>query len=92
MKDKKISLELFELKNNFQDIVNKNGVLDNSIKEVKNNFQQLRELVANNHNENVSMMNNIENKTNNTQKNFLINMMKKIIKSNQIFKKLLKEY
>ena len=41
MKDKKISLELFELKNNFQDIVNKNGVLDNSIKEVKNNFQQL---------------------------------------------------
>ena len=92
MKDKKISLELFELKNNFQDIVNKNGVLDNSIKEVKNNFQQLWELVANNHNENVSMMNNIENKTNNTQKNFLINMMKKIIKSNQIFKKLLKEY
>ena len=92
MKDKKISLELFELKNNFQDIVNKNGVLDNSIKEVKNNFQQLGELVANNNNENLSMMNNIENKTNNMQKNFLINMMKKIIKSNQIFKKLLKEY
>ena len=67
-RNKKMSSELFELKNNFQDIVNKNGVLENSIKEVKNNFQQLGELVANNNNENLSMMNNIENKTNNMYK------------------------
>ena len=57
-RDKKLISDILDLKNNLQNVINKNGVIEHNINEVKNNFKQIGELV----------------------KNYLINMMKKIVK------------
>ena len=63
-RDKKMNANFLELKNNLQDIVNKNGVVDHIINDLRNKFKELGELVKNNNNENINMMNNIEKKMN----------------------------
>ena len=65
---KKLFSDFLDLKNNLQNVINKNGVMDFHLNEVRNNFKNFGELYTKNNNENTTLMNNIENKMNNLYK------------------------
>ena len=67
-RDKKMFSDILDLKTRVQNVVNKNGVIEHNINEVRNNFKHLGELVTKANNDNNSAMNNIEKKMNNLYK------------------------
>ena len=67
-RDKKMFSDILDLKTRDQNVVNKNGVIEHNINEVRNNFKHLGELVTKANNDNNSAMNNIEKKMNNLYK------------------------
>ena len=81
-RDKKLISDFLDLKNSLQNVINKNGVIEHNINEVRNNFKNLGELVSKSNNDNINSINTFEKKMNNVYKvkNYLINMMKKIVK------------
>ena len=64
-RNKKLQSDFMDIKIQLKDIFNKDEVLEQSIKDVKNNFQQIGDLVSNSNNENLNTINNIETKVNN---------------------------
>ena len=67
-RDKKLISDFFELKNNLQNVVNKNCVIEHHINDVRNNFKLLGELVSKTNSDNTNIMNNMEKKMNNMYK------------------------
>ena len=63
-RDKKLGADILDLKTKIQNVVNKNGVIDHHINEVRKNMKELGELVAKSNNDNTNNMNNFENKMN----------------------------
>ena len=47
-KDKKINLDIMDLKTNIQNVINKNGVISHNMDNIKNNFKELGQLITNN--------------------------------------------
>ena len=63
-RDKKLGADILDLKTKIQNVVNKNGVIDHHINDVRKNMKELGELVAKSNNDNTNNMNNFENKMN----------------------------
>ena len=70
-RDKKINQDIMDLKTNIQNVVNKNGVISFNMDNIKKNFKELGELVSNNSNETTNMINNLETKLNNMNKDLI---------------------
>ena len=67
-RDKKLVSDFLDLKNKLQNVVNKNGVIEHHINDVRNNFKLLGELVSKTNNDNTNTVNNMEKKMNNMYK------------------------
>ena len=70
-RDKKINLDIMDLKTNIQNVINKNGVISHNMDNIKNNFKELGQLVTNNSSETINMINTLETKTNNFYKEII---------------------
>ena len=67
-RDKKLISDFLDLKNSLQNVINKNGVIEHNINEVRNNFKNLGELVSKSNNDNINSINTFEKKMNNVYK------------------------
>ena len=63
-KFKKLFIDFLDLKTKLQNIVNKNGVMEHLLNDIRKNFKELGELFSKTNNETVNNMNNYENKMN----------------------------
>ena len=70
-RDKKLNLDIMELKTNIQNVVNKNGVISHNMDNIKKNFKELGELVSSNNSEITNMINTLETKNNNMYKELI---------------------
>ena len=70
-RDKKLNQDLLDLKNNIQNVINKNGVISHNMDNIKNNFKELGDLVGANSTETSNMINNLEIKMNGIYKDII---------------------
>ena len=70
-RDKKTNQDIMDLKNNIQNVINKNGVISHNMENIKKNFQELGQLVSNNNSETINMISTSETKTNNLYKELI---------------------
>ena len=70
-RDKKLNQDLLDLKNNIQNVINKNGVISHNMDNIKNNFKELGDLVGANSTETSNMINNLELKMNGIYKDII---------------------
>ena len=70
-RDKKLNIDIMELKTNIQNVVNKNGVISHNMDNIKKNFKELGELVSSNNSEITNMINTLETKNNNMYKELI---------------------
>ena len=70
-RDKKLNQDILDLKNNIQNVINKNGVISHNMDNIKNNFKELGDLVGANSTETSNMINNLELKMNGIYKDII---------------------
>ena len=70
-RDKKLNQDILDLKNNIQNVINKNGVISHNMDNIKNNFKELGDLVGANSTETSNMINNLELKMNSIYKDII---------------------
>jgi hypothetical protein len=70
-RDKKLNKDILDLKNNIQNVINKNGVISHNMDNIKNNFKELGDLVGANSTETSNMINNLELKMNSIYKDII---------------------
>ena len=70
-RDKKLNQDILDLKNNIQNVINKNGVISHNMDNIKNNFKELGDLVGINSTETTNMINNLELKMNDIYKDII---------------------
>ena len=70
-RDKKLNQDILDLKNNIQNVINKNGVISHNMDNIKNNFKDLGDLIGANSTETSNMINNLELKMNSIYKDII---------------------
>ena len=70
-RDKKLNFDFLELKNNVQNVINKNGIISHNMDNIKKNFKELGDLVGSNSTETSTMINNVESKMNGLYKDII---------------------
>jgi predicted nucleic acid-binding Zn-ribbon protein len=70
-RDKKLNFDFLELKNNVQNVINKNGIISHNMDNIKKNFKELGDLVGANSTETSTMINNVESKMNGLYKDII---------------------
>ena len=70
-RDKKLNQDILDLKNNIQNVINKNGVISHNMDNIKNNFKELGDLIGANSTETSNMINNLELKMNSIYKDII---------------------